>query len=146
VVAQDGNESDNFGKDVAVSPQFFIAGSPQDDDDGSNSGSAYVYSGFGPLPTVSPIRTSSESSELHQNHPNPFNNTTTIMVRIDRRERVVLKVFDSLGREVATLVDGLLEPGDHRIAWKAEGLASGVYLCQMQADGFVQGRKVVLLK
>jgi len=55
-------------------------------------------------------------------------------------------VFDTAGREVATLVDGRREAGSHTVTFDGSGLASGVYLVRLQAGDFVQTRKVVLLK
>jgi hypothetical protein len=69
-----------------------------------------------------------------------------LTVTLDRRQLVVLKVFNSLGHEVTTLMNRSLEAGEHHIEWRPDGLASGVYVCQMQAGGFVQARKIMLLK
>ncbi len=90
---------------------------------------------------------------LEQNYPNPFNPTTTIKylmpeVRSLRSEvgRVTVKVFDALGREVATLVDKAREPGEYRVNWDANGFPSGVYFYRIQAGTFVSVRKMVLLR
>ncbi len=83
---------------------------------------------------------------LHPNYPNPFNPTTTI--RYDARDTgpVSPKVFDLLGREVVTLVSAETLAGTHTVVWDATGLPSGVYLCRMEAERFVETRKMVLLK
>jgi len=83
---------------------------------------------------------------LHAPYPNPFNPTT--MIRYDVKEKgfVSLKVFDLLGREVATLVHGIVAAGSYSIEWNARDLPSGVYLCRMEAEGFVGTRKMMLLK
>ena len=83
---------------------------------------------------------------LAQNYPNPFNPTTTIRFALARREHVTLKVFDLLGRQVAVLVNGVLNSGEHRIAFNARNLPSGMYIYRLQAGDFVQQRKMILLK
>ncbi|MFH1011922.1 MAG: right-handed parallel beta-helix repeat-containing protein [bacterium] len=83
---------------------------------------------------------------LHQNYPNPFNPTTTIHYDVKQTGSIHLRVYDLLGREVATLVHGTIPAGFQSISWDATYLPSGVYLCRMEASGFVQTRKMVLLK
>jgi hypothetical protein len=82
---------------------------------------------------------------LEQNYPNPFNPSTTINYELPRASHVTLTVYDLLGREVATLVDGLEEPGYKSVEWNAAGVASGIYLCRLDAGDFVQSRKLLLL-
>lgn len=83
---------------------------------------------------------------LDGNYPNPFNPTTTIGYELPVRTRVMLNVFTTLGQHVATLVEGEEEAGHHHVQFDATGLASGVYLCRMQAGSFVQTRKLMLLR
>jgi hypothetical protein len=83
---------------------------------------------------------------LKQNYPNPFNPSTTISLLLPQREHVTLKVFDVLGREVATLVDGELNAGEHSVNFNAEWIPSGVYFAQMKAGNVVQRIKMVLVK
>jgi len=71
---------------------------------------------------------------------------TTIRYDVKETGIVSLKVFDLLGREVATLVNGKILAGSHTIVWDAAGLPSGMYLCRMEAERFVGTRKMVLLK
>jgi serine protease len=59
---------------------------------------------------------------------------------------VTLKVFDLLGREVATLVDEQKSPGTYTVKWDASGMSSGVYLYRLQAGSFVETRKLVVLR
>jgi len=88
------------------------------------------------------------SFALYQNYPNPFNPSTMIRFNTSTREHVTLSVFDVLGREITTLVDRLIEPGEHTVvfsAWDYQ-LASGTYFYRMTAGSFMQTRKFVLLE
>jgi hypothetical protein len=83
---------------------------------------------------------------LLQNYPNPFNPTTTITYDVPMRSRVTLKIFNVLGQELATLVDGEVEAGRHQVHWKGTGLSSGVYLCQLKANSFVETKRMILVR
>jgi hypothetical protein len=83
---------------------------------------------------------------LEQNYPNPFNPATSIKYQIPNTSRVTLKVYDVLGKEVATLVAAMEEPGHKSVQWNASGMASGVYFYRLTAGDFVQTRKLLLLR
>ena len=83
---------------------------------------------------------------LKQNYPNPFNLSTTISYSIQKKERVVLKVYDILGNEVATLVNDEKPAGNYQIQFNATSLASGIYFYKIQAGSFIQTKKMILLK
>jgi hypothetical protein len=83
---------------------------------------------------------------LGQNRPNPFSPSTVLQFTLPRTSHVAIRLYDARGREVTTMVDEELPPGCHTKVFKATGLPSGVYFCRMQAEGFVQTRKMVLLK
>jgi hypothetical protein len=83
---------------------------------------------------------------LKQNYPNPFNPSTTISFSLPQREHVTLKIFDVLGRGVATLVDGEMEAGEHSVNFNAEWIPNGVYFAQMKAGNKVQRIKMVSVK
>ncbi|MBZ0184488.1 MAG: T9SS type A sorting domain-containing protein [Melioribacteraceae bacterium] len=93
--------------------------------------------------------------DLSQNYPNPFNPTTVIEYTIPNLEtlhatsqmqNVTLKVFDLLGREVATLVNEQKKPGNYQVQFDASNLSSGLYIYKIQAGSFSQGRKMIFLK
>ncbi len=89
--------------------------------------------------------------ELDQNYPNPFNPTTTIRYQLASEGRVSVKVYDVLGQQVATLADGVEQPGVHRVVFNGAGLASGVYFYKIVAEGnggkkFVSVMKMLELK
>ncbi|MCU0413530.1 MAG: T9SS type A sorting domain-containing protein, partial [Ignavibacteriaceae bacterium] len=83
---------------------------------------------------------------LEQNYPNPFNPSTTIEFSIPKSEIVSLKVFNVLGKEVATLINGQVETGKHKIEYDATGLNSGVYFYKIESENYTETRKMILLK
>ena len=96
--------------------------------------------------------TSNESIELpnrvdlHQNYPNPFNPSTSISFTMKDADHVSIKIYDVLGRQVATLMDGFMPPGPHSVAWDATGQASGVYLYRLETQAGIQTRQMMLVK
>jgi dienelactone hydrolase len=86
------------------------------------------------------------SFSLAQNYPNPFNPSTTIDFTLPTAAHVTLKVFDPLGREVATLVDRIEPPGVNSLKFDASRLSSGVYYYRIVAGSFVGTRQMLLLR
>lgn len=84
--------------------------------------------------------------QLFQNHPNPFNPSTSIRYKITLPSFVVLKVFDVLGEEIAVLVNQENQIGVHEVKFNAAGLSSGVYYYQLKAGSFVSTKKMILLR
>ena len=97
-------------------------------------------------PGISGIENTPSTFALYQNYPNPFNPTTTIKYQIADAVNVALKVYDMLGREVATLVNGTIESGSHEAIWDAQNLPSGVYVYRLNAGNFVEMKKMLLVK
>jgi hypothetical protein len=83
---------------------------------------------------------------LFQNYPNPFNPTTSIKYTVGSRRFVTLKVYNLLGKEVASLVNEYIEAGSYEINFSASNLSSGIYLYKLQAGDFTQTRKMTLVK
>ena len=83
---------------------------------------------------------------LSQNYPNPFNPETIISFELRDASFVELIVYDIQGREVARLAEGYYSTGMHNVTFDGSDLSSGVYLAWLQADGFQQSRKLLLLK
>jgi hypothetical protein len=83
---------------------------------------------------------------LAQNYPNPFNPSTQIQFSVPKAGYVTLKVYDMLGREVATLINGQLVPSSYSITWNAANVASGVYLYKLDAGSYSATKKMVLMK
>jgi hypothetical protein len=99
----------------------------------------YVPSGVEDGNTVS-------SFELQQNYPNPFNPSTSITFNLANKNLVNLKVFDVLGREVATLVNEVKEAGSHTVDFDASKLASGMYIYTLTSGNFTATKKMMFLK
>jgi ligand-binding sensor domain-containing protein len=83
---------------------------------------------------------------LEQNFPNPFNPTTSIRYSLPQRSQVTLSMFNTLGQQVATLVNETQEAGYHDVRFDGNGLASGVYFYRIQAGSFVQTKKLLILR
>jgi photosystem II stability/assembly factor-like uncharacterized protein len=84
--------------------------------------------------------------DLHQNYPNPFNPSTTIRYTVHKQNFVNLKIFNSLGQEIETLVSEEKSKGDYKIVWNASGKESGAYFYRLQIGDKVKTKKLVLLK
>jgi hypothetical protein len=99
-------------------------------------------------------RTNSNAPEvfsLFQNHPNPFNLMTAIRYAVNVPARVKIAVYNSRGERIKTLTDAEHAAGEHRIVWDGRSesgfpVGSGVYLVRMEADQWVECRKIILLK
>jgi hypothetical protein len=112
-----------------------------------------IYTAY--LDTTKSIRTGIESDagtyaplefKLHQNYPNPFNPATQIEFSLPIRQRVTLKIFDVMGRQVRVLLDEMREAGSHSIAFDATTLASGIYFYQLRAGDHVAKHKMLLIR
>ena len=83
---------------------------------------------------------------LEQNYPNPFNPSTTIKFKLNKTEHVKLVVYDALGKEVRTLLDNNILPGDYSLVFHADGLSSGVYFYTLKVGNTFETKKMVLMK
>lgn len=83
---------------------------------------------------------------LGQNYPNPFNPNTVISFRLPVTGNIILKVYDVLGNEIATLVNEEKTAGTHEVNFSSAGLSSGIYFYSMEADNFRENKKMILLK
>lgn len=106
----------------------------------------YAYSQAIEVDVVTPAEYS-----LGQNYPNPFNPATAISFALKTDAKVSLRLFDALGKEVKTLIDGTLAGGQHRVDVTTEGLSSGVYIYTLEATGvdgskFTATKKMMLMK
>ena len=101
---------------------------------------------YGQPAVVQRTRTIPKDFRLFQNYPNPFNPATMISYQLPVSSVVLLKVFDALGREVATLDSGVRAAGNHEVSWFASEYASGIYFYRLQAGSFVDTKKMVVVK
>ena len=83
---------------------------------------------------------------LGGSQPNPLRGPALLRFGVPNASQVTIKVYDARGREVATLVDGLLGPGYHRVAIDGRELASGVYFCRMDAGRFSATNKLLVIR
>ena len=88
---------------------------------------------------------------LDQNYPNPFNPSTTINFGLASDSKVMLKVFNVLGQEILTLVNGNMVAGAHKVNFEASSLNSGIYFYRLEANvangnNFVDVKKMILTK
>jgi hypothetical protein len=87
-----------------------------------------------------------DAFSLSQNYPNSFNPTTTIKYSLPRDGHVSLKVYDLLGKEVATLFEGMRQAGNYVVSFDGSGLSTGVYFYQMKSENFIETKKFVLIQ
>jgi hypothetical protein len=83
---------------------------------------------------------------LSHNYPNPFNPTTRLTYGLPHQTKIKIVIYDVLGREVETLVDGVKPAGSYTLEFNASALSSGIYFCNMQYDNHRITRKMMLLK
>ncbi len=114
----------------------------------ANNLKSYTDAVFGALVTVQGVKTppGPRSFALMQNYPNPFNPTTAISYELSANSQVSLKVYDILGREVATLVNGKENAGSHSVTFDGSRLASGVYFYRLEAGAFSDTKKLMLVR
>jgi hypothetical protein len=89
--------------------------------------------------------------ELGQNFPNPFNPETTIPYQLGRRSEVTLEIYNIIGQRIRTLVHGVQSTGQYAVTWDGtddagKSVATGIYICQFQADEFAATQKLILVR
>lgn len=102
---------------------------------------------FGDVTAITPIGSETPGAfALSQNYPNPFNPTTKINFSVPKKSHVTLKVYDVLGRAVATLVNETKNAGNYAVDFNGSTLTSGTYFYRITADGFTEIKKMTLVK
>ena len=124
--------------------------------DGGNLYSTFAYWGNGPFGIyfdnenlVSDVRDlpgSVDDYTLEQNYPNPFNPNTTIRFSVPEKANVTLKIYNTIGQEVASLLNGEITAGNHEVDFNASALSSGVYFYRIQSSSFTSTKKMILIK
>lgn len=106
-----------------------------------------MYKTFKLTPTdVNDVNPLVNSFSLEQNYPNPFNPATTIKYTIPEKDFVTIKIYDVLGKEVASLVNTIKDAGSYEIQFNAKNLSSGMYLYSIQAGKYNATKKMILMK
>jgi hypothetical protein len=114
--------------------------------EGIGGGGVYAYSGCsGSLIGIGNNETT-VSYKLSQNYPNPFNPTTKISYSLRKSGLVTLRVYDILGKEVATLVNEVKNAGNYSVDFSASNFTSGVYFYKLETSGFSDIKKMMLIK
>lgn len=128
--------------------QFVIDGPTTSDD--FHEGSYFILDDINLIGTATSVndkKITPSKFSLEQNYPNPFNPTTKIRYNLPQNSFVNLKVYNAIGKEVASLVNSVVPAGSHEIAFDASKLNSGVYFYTLKAgNNFVQTRKMILMK
>jgi hypothetical protein len=147
-----------YQADVSVNPLTYVLWKPQAsapwytpegcymDSDGNGQVNNFDYIGVRlnmlrshGAPPKDEVRVSPEAFALGQNYPNPFNPSTVLQYSMPERSNVSLVVLDPLGREVATLVDHIIDSGVHEVTFEASGLPSGTYYARIVMTGTESG-------
>jgi hypothetical protein len=128
--------------------RFRFASNEEDTQPGSYIDDVHVYGT--PNPSASSVECKAhpknKTAILYPNYPNPFNGSTTIRFSLPEPGRVSLKIYDLLGNEIDSIVEGYKSAGVHFIQWNGDGQASGAYVLKIISGLSVDTRKLVLLK
>jgi hypothetical protein len=132
--------ADNKLKWEAISPQ--VPATYHND-----SASVWYFGTLGPVSGVESTNNKIPTAfTLRQNYPNPFNPSTAISFSIPKRLFVSLKIYDLIGREIATIVSEELSAGNYSRQWNAANMSSGIYYYHLQAGSFAETKKLILLR
>jgi len=114
----------------------------------SASNSVLTYGEYFPqkISGETPKEIQVDEFKLIQNYPNPFNPATMIQFSIKNKSFAIWKIYEILGKEVAVLLNDVVEAGDHSLAFDATDLPSGIYMYQLQAEGIILTKKMILLR
>jgi hypothetical protein len=148
LTATDGAGGDWFGQSVSVSGNTALVGAVLDDDNGTDSGSAYVYDLSAPVAgEETPVANlGPPSATLAPPYPNPSSASTSIGFRLSTASYVSVGIYDLLGRNVTEVFDGPATEGLHTVTFDASRLPAGVYVVRLEADGEVDHRRVVVTR
>lgn len=146
-----GNDNKHYNSSVNVQPNDWFLNDPSIGTALKNASDhlpVYADFTFGVPTNVSTTTILPSTFELFQNYPNPFNPETVISYQLSTDSNVQLKIYDVLGKEIATLVNEFKPAGRYNSQFSIINyqLPSGVYFYQLKADNFIQTKKMVLLK
>jgi hypothetical protein len=130
------------GWSVAISGDgTFLEGGPYDN---SGEGTAWVF--HNPTLGIPEISNIPENSRLGQNYPNPFNQSSIVKIQILKSSATKVIVYDIMGREVSTLVNEVLNPGTYEFDVNGSNYTGGTYFYKLETDGFVEMKKMIVIK
>ncbi|MFH1011958.1 MAG: right-handed parallel beta-helix repeat-containing protein [bacterium] len=133
--------------DLAGAPTSDMDGNPRPNPPGSNPDiGAYENARDVPLHTRYSLPYLPVTHALHPSFPNPFNASTMIRYDVGRSCTIELTIFNLVGQKIQTLANGRHPAGSNIVRWDARDLPSGLYFCRMQASGFIQTQKLMLVK
>ena len=142
----------NGGEKQSSKSYLFVGNVGQANTDQSGSTNYLVQAGFWQMFYQDVIQDVEDDEmlpkeyKLEQNYPNPFNPSTTLKFGLPERSYVLMKVYDILGREVATLLNQEMEAGWYKISFNAASYSSGIYICRMQAGKNIFVKKMMMIK
>jgi hypothetical protein len=146
VISSGGEKSSSAGFILSSTVGESFIGNPINAANQQNVGFWYVYK----QSTITDVKKEDETIptvfKLEQNYPNPFNPSTVIKFGVPERSNVLLKIYDILGEEVATLVNEEMDAGWYSIDFNASGYSTGVYIYRMQAGNYINTKKMLLMK
>jgi hypothetical protein len=167
-VEADDPDGDDLTYTLSIKPTWLsinsttglIRGTPHGPNVGDTTVSVLVYDGNGGADVQDYTLTVQKSTGIFdmytnqipdrfillQNHPNPFNPTTKIRFGLPQAAEVRVEVYNILGEKMATVWNGYLSSGYHSVDFNAANLPSGVYIYQLQAEGFVEVKRMILMK
>jgi len=149
------NPNSYFGKQLIISGDINNDGSPEImiGEDGEltqdgviGSGTVYIYE-YNKLDGIkNPTPLLPNKYKLYSNYPNPFNPSTTIKYDLPKTSHVIIKIFDSVGKEITSLINKNQLPGSYTMNFNANNLSSGVYFYKIITDEWVSTKKMILIK
>jgi len=151
ITASDGADFDYFGCPVSISGNHALISANYDDDNGVDSGSAYIYYNSGVF-VEEEFMKKPNNTILLENYPNPFNPSTTICFSVAQTfSFVTLEIYNIKGQKVKILVSDQLSEGQHSVVWDGKDdngklVSSGIYFYKMKTYNHEQTKKMILIK
>ena len=147
ITADGAAEDDYFGISVSISGDYAVVGAYYDDDDGENSGSAYIYNlGENNVEWRGDMADIPVDFDIVSAYPNPFNSAIRIGFNLKSAHEVVLQAHDTKGRVIAEIYQGYYQAGQHQISWDAQTFQSGLYFLRLQSGNDASVKKVIMIK
>ncbi|MCU7494168.1 MAG: choice-of-anchor A family protein, partial [Ignavibacteria bacterium] len=146
VISSNESSARSLGMEGSGVSSIVISGNGENVFAGTKDGKIYVKTAVSSATGVDKTSSAPEEFSLLQNFPNPFNPSTMIKFNIAKEGHYTLKVFDVLGKEVATLINDNLKAGRFSLEFNAKNLASGIYIYQLRGFNLNQVRKMLILR